>query len=205
MPSLRVICICNRELVRRDFWQQFALVLAARPEAIILRAKELGESDYSDFARIAIERSKSSDVKLILHNFPAVALDLDHPYIHLPFSEFEKLKSSECEFLSLLGVSVHSLEEAQFCEQAGADYLLAGNIFETECKPGLAGKGLAYLSELRKKINTPMYGIGGIRPANVRNVMATGVAGVALMSPFMQADDPHELMNNLQKGSQHGR
>ncbi|MBE0344308.1 thiamine phosphate synthase, partial [Paenibacillus sp. 28ISP30-2] len=40
------------------------------------------------------------------------------------------------------GVSVHSLEEAQAAEQAGAGYVLYGQVFETNCKPGVTPRGL---------------------------------------------------------------
>ena len=47
-----------------------------------------------------------------------------------------------------IGVSCHSLEDALEAQQLGATYLTAGHIFETDCKKGLPGRGLDFLTSV---------------------------------------------------------
>lgn len=97
---------------------------------IILREKYLSEQEYFNLAKNVL--SVCDKDKLIIHNFRETAVKLGVKKIHLPFGAFKDLKGRE-DF-DLLGTSVHSTEDAIFAEENGADYITAGNIFETDCK-----------------------------------------------------------------------
>ena len=80
--------------------------------------------------------------------------------LHLPL---EMLKTiGRPEGLTLLGTSIHSVEDAKEAGRLGADYVFAGNIFETDCKKGLPGRGLEFLENVCKEVDIPVYAIGGI-------------------------------------------
>lgn len=90
----------------------------------------------------------------------------------------------------IVGCSVHSLEEAQIAEQQGADYVMFGHVYETLSKPGLIPKGLEQMSFISKTISIPVIAIGGIKPANSRDVIEAGAQGVAVLSGILEAEDP---------------
>lgn len=90
----------------------------------------------------------------------------------------------------LAGLSVHSLREAKQAEKNGADYLLYGHIYPTASKPNLEPHGLEVLQKLINRVTTPVIAIGGIAPKNISDVLQTGVAGVAVLSGILLADDP---------------
>ena len=50
--------------------------------------------------------------------------------------------------MQLVGVSVHTVEEAIFVEKHGGSYLMAGHIFATDCKKGLMPRGIEFLKEI---------------------------------------------------------
>ena len=58
---------------------------------------------------------------------------------------------------NLIGVSVHSVEEAIFAEKMGAGYVTAGHIFLTDCKKGLAARGLPFLKNVCESVGIPVY------------------------------------------------
>ena len=70
----------------------------------------------------------------------------------------------------MLGTSVHSTEDAIFAEESGADYITAGNIFETDCKKGLKGKGVNFLRNVCDSVNIPVYAIGGINADTAKRI-----------------------------------
>lgn len=99
----------------------------------------------------------------------------------------------------LMGVSVHSLEEALEAVEAGADYLTFGHIFPTESKPGLPPRGLEALQRVVEAVPVPVLAIGGITAQRLPSVLETGCAGVALIGGVMAAEDPVEAVRALRR------
>ncbi|MCK9909775.1 thiamine phosphate synthase, partial [Microbacteriaceae bacterium K1510] len=89
-----------------------------------------------------------------------------------------------------IGRSVHSFAEAQEMAAAGVDYLLYGHIYASGSKPDLTPRGTEELSRMTEALSVPVIAIGGILPAFVRDVMATGCAGIAVLSGITAAQDP---------------
>lgn len=100
----------------------------------------------------------------------------------------------------LIGVSTHSLKEAQEAEQAGADFILFGPVYFTPSKAAYGKpQGTAALKEVVEKISLPVYAIGGIKPENIEEVRRTGIQGVALISAVLSADDPRKATEEILK------
>jgi thiamine-phosphate diphosphorylase len=90
----------------------------------------------------------------------------------------------------MVGRSVHTLAAARAAEAEGADYVIAGSIFSTRSHPGAAPAGLPFLREVADGLDIPVLAIGGITPENAGACLQAGAAGVAVLSPLMDADDP---------------
>lgn len=94
----------------------------------------------------------------------------------------------------LIGRSVHSPEEA--VAAAGAvDYLIAGTVWATTSKPGLAGSNLLGpegLSRIVQAVRVPVFAIGGVSVDRVAEVWKRGAAGVAAIGLFMGPHRPGE-------------
>jgi thiazole tautomerase (transcriptional regulator TenI) len=85
-----------------------------------------------------------------------------------------------------IGVSVHNIEEIQLA--ADADFFLFGHVFETASKSGLIGRGVDTLLEVVQQTSKPVIALGGINSKRITQVMASGCAGVAVMSGFFEID-----------------
>ena len=157
-----------------------------KPDALILREKDLSETEYEALAQSVLAICSKHQLPCILHNFPKAAKELHHPAIHLPLPILRKLPDKEKVFFKVLGASCHSVEEAMEAEKLGCTYITAGHIFETDCKKGLPGKGLDFLKDVCRNVSIPVYAIGGIGPANVDAIWEAGAAGACRMSSFMR-------------------
>ena len=131
-------------------------------------------------------------INLILHqNYD---LNLDDKYniegIHLSYSIFkslnENIKAELIKKYKRIGVSVHSLNEAKEVESLGASYVVAGHIFETDCKKGLEPRGLKFIEDLSSALSIPIFAIGGIDEKNSLSVINNGAFGVCMMSSIMK-------------------
>ena len=90
----------------------------------------------------------------------------------------------------VVGVSTHSLEEAQEAERRGADFVVFGPVFETESKRVYGPPvGLDALASVTARVRIPVLAIGGISLTNFRETFDRGAAGVAAISLFAHAED----------------
>ncbi|MDQ3698534.1 MAG: thiamine phosphate synthase [Gemmatimonadota bacterium] len=89
----------------------------------------------------------------------------------------------------VVGASVGS--EAEVAAALGADYVGVGPVFATRSK-GDAGLplGVSEMVRLALACRVPAVAIGGIRVENVRSVIETGVAGVAVIEAVFGSSDP---------------
>jgi thiamine monophosphate synthase len=98
----------------------------------------------------------------------------------------------------VVGTSVHSRDDAELSKRFPLSYLIASNIFVTDCKKGLPGRGIAFLEEMKSlRPDIPLIALGGIDEQNASMVLEHGADGVALMSGFMRSSDPASLVDHL--------
>jgi thiamine-phosphate pyrophosphorylase len=97
----------------------------------------------------------------------------------------------------LIGVSVHSLEQARAAVLDGADYLGVGPTFSSSTKAFDHYPGPELLRAVAAEISLPTFAIGGIDRDNLPRVLATGMRRVAVGSAVVDADNPAVVAANL--------
>lgn len=183
--SFRRIAVSNRHLCREPLACRIA-ALKGRIDTLILREKDMAQQDYQALALEVKAACERADILLICHTFISAARTIDCPCIHLPLSRFAEAKAEgSLRDFRLTGASVHSLKEALLAQELGADYVIAGNIFETSCKQGLPGKGTEFLEKLCRELAIPVWGLGGITAENEEQIRQSGAAGACRMSGYM--------------------
>lgn len=197
MSMCKVICVTNRHLVRGDFLTQLEKIVFAGADGVILREKDLMETDYMRLAEKAAAVCGKYGVPLMAHTYIEAARQLGISNIHLPFHLFRQMNEEQKRQFTMIGVSVHSTEEAGIAEKESASYVTAGHVFPTDCKKGLAPRGLKFLAEVCGAVRIPVYAIGGVTQENGADCIRAGAAGVCLMSSLMMAAEPGKLMEQL--------
>ena len=200
---IKLNIITNRKLCENEnLEKQIKKIFSAYEKKIILknfeivtltlREKDLGKNEYLNLVEKIYPICKRYGIDLILHqNYD---LNLDEKYniegIHLSYEIFKSLNKNIREKLikkyKRIGVSIHSLEEAKDVENLGATYVVAGHIFETDCKKALEPRGLNFIKELSSILTIPIFAIGGINEENSNLVLNSGAFGVCMMSSLMK-------------------
>lgn len=90
-----------------------------------------------------------------------------------------------------IGASVHDVPTADRRRLEGADYLVAGSVYDTRSHPGASPAGLALIEGLAP-MDLPIVAIGGVTAERVRDVCAAGAKGVAVIRAVWSASDPVE-------------
>lgn len=128
----------------------------------------------------------------------AVAIDADGVHIGQE-DETVKMVREKIGADKILGVSVHTTEEAMAASQDGADYFGIGPVFPTKTKADAKpSRGTTLIEKLRKDgCRTPIVGIGGITIENARSVIDAGGDGVSVITAISQAESPLEAAKSL--------
>ena len=176
--NIPCICVTNRTLCRDDFLTRIDhIAKKGVADAILLREKDLTEREYLELAEKVLSICKAHNRRCILHTYYKAAKELGCKEIHLPLPLLQKMREEgEKQWFTTVGTSVHSLKQANLAMHLQADYMTAGHIFETDCKKGLPGRGLSFLSKVVCKSEVPVYGIGGISADNAGQIMERPVS-----------------------------
>lgn len=184
MCKMKITAVTSRRLCP-DFFKRLK-ELSELGIPTVLREKDLGEAEYFELCKKAAEISDT----IIPHTYISAARELSIKKIHLPL---HILETADVSGFDTVGASVHSPGEAKKAEALGATYIIAGHVFETDCKRGAPPRGLDFLKAVCGAVNLPVFAIGGISPQNAPSVINAGAAGVCVMSSFMKAESAAEL------------
>ena len=201
--KIKLNIISNRKLCEnKNLEKQIEKIFSAYQRKIILenfeivsltlREKDLNKNEYLKLVEKIYPICQKYRIDLILHqNYD---LRLDNKYnikgLHLSYNTFKSLNKNIREELirkyKKIGVSIHSINEAKEVENLGANYVVAGHIFKTDCKKDLEPRGLKFIQELSVILTIPIFAIGGINQENSHLVINSGAFGVCMMSSLMK-------------------
>lgn len=182
------------ECTMEEYIIQLEKCVALHPYAVILRDKDMYGQDYRELARRVQKICSEYSVKMFVHSDISAAEYAGCANVHFSMEHFKQMCNEQADAIKRLdcvSVSCHSVEEAVYAAGAGADQIVLGTIFETQCKPGKTGAGLDFLKEVCTAVHqvnpeVKVYAIGGIKPDNIEKVLKAGADGGCMMSWFMQ-------------------
>jgi thiamine-phosphate pyrophosphorylase len=129
----------------------------------------------------------------------AIALNADGVHIGQEDEHVEDVRKKIGD--KIIGVSVHSYEEAIAAAAGGADYFGIGPVFPTKTKEDAKpSNGTKLIEELRERgLSIPIVGIGGITPENAGTVIEAGADGVSVITAISYANCVTEAAKALRK------
>ena len=171
------IAVTNRHLCKGDYFTQIEKIASHKPLAILLREKDLSFDKYLALSSEAARICGLRGVPVIAHTYAVPGIHR----LHVPSA----LANEELAREYSLSVSVHSPEEARMAAALGAQFVIAGHIFETGSKPDAPPRGLDFLREICGSVRIPVFAIGGITMENAGQCLDAGASGVCRMSYWM--------------------
>lgn len=168
---------------------------------IQLREKDCSTLEFIEQARAIKKFLGARKIPLIINDRLDVALAVGADGVHLGQSDMPLEIAQKIAGPSvLIGISAESVQDAIAAENGGADYLGVSPIYATPTKTDTAPPlGLQGLREIKKRVNIPLVGIGGLNKSNAAEVIRSGADGVAVVSAIVAADDPQRAAMNLKQ------
>ena len=163
-----------------------AVVATAIP-LVQLREKSLTARVLYELTTRAAAIAKGSSTRLLVNDRFDIARAAGADGVHLTTRSLPALIVRQiCGEDFLIGVSTHSLDEAQNARTQGADFIVFGPVFETPSKQIYGPpQGLEKLREVTNALDGfPVLAIGGINLDNTAACLTAGASGIAGISLF---------------------
>ncbi|WP_074210048.1 thiamine phosphate synthase [Peptoclostridium litorale] len=167
---------------------------------IMIREKRLSKEALLELSLEVSKAIGEHGTKLIVNSDVYAAKQVGAHAVHLSFGDFMSLdrdRMMNIKKFMKIGVSIHSAEEASRAEHFGADYILAGHIFHTNCKAGIEPRGIEFIKDIKDIVNIPLFAIGGINSSNITSAIDAGADGAAVMSIVMESNSPRGEVEKL--------
>ncbi len=183
-----------------DLIRAVALALDGGVDWVQLRDKSASAAAMFSQASRLQTVARQHGARLSINDRLDVALAVNADGVHLagqslPVAEAVRLAQGRLQ----VGRSVHALDEALAAAKDGADYLTFGHVFPTTTHPSLPPRGIEQLRAIVHAVDIPVIAIGGITTENLPDVLATGCAGVAVISAILNDPDPSRAASRLRQ------
>lgn len=188
---------------KQTLYEQVEAALKGGVTCVQLREKELDEESFLKEAVEISELCKRYGVPFFINDNVEIAIKCHADGIHVGQEDMEasRVRQRVGEEM-MIGVSVHSVEEALKAVENGADCLGVGSMFTTSTKKDVSVLPKEVLRDICNAVDIPVVAIGGIGKSNISELAGTGMDGVALVSAIFSADDIEEECRVLRKLSE---
>lgn len=169
--------------------------------AIQLREKDLSNRELLDVAYKMRRLTEKYNARLFINDRVDVAMCVNADGVHLgqlsiPVYAIRKIVSDKF----MIGVSAHNLQEATAAVAGGSDFITFGPVYHTPSKLKYGEPvGVESLRRVKEKLFVPIFGIGGIKHGNIKDVMQSGVHGVAVISGILRESDVKRAVGSYLK------
>jgi thiamine-phosphate pyrophosphorylase len=181
--------------------ERIRLAAIAKLDFVQIREQDLSTSGLLKMAREAIRIAREiSSTRLIVNDRLDVALAAGASGVHLgreslPIAEVVnwcRVGNAPADFV--VGVSCHGAEEARAAENAGANYVFFGPVFDTPSKRSFGPPlGLELLRDVCGAVETPVIAIGGANESTAADCIKAGARGIAAIRLIQEARDANAL------------
>lgn len=174
----------------QTLYQQVECALKGGATCVQLREKQLGDADFLQEAIQIHALCQQYGVPLFINDNVEVALQCHAEGIHVGQEDMAAAQVRQrVGDEMMIGVSVHSVEEALEAVRHGADCLGVGAAFSTHTKADVDVLPEGMMKAICDAVDIPVVAIGGIHKENLLRLKGTGVNGVALVSAIFGAED----------------
>ncbi|MBS1634535.1 MAG: thiamine phosphate synthase [Bacteroidetes bacterium] len=181
-----------------------ASALDAGCDWIQFRFKQADEKTFQETAAKALELCKPYKATYIINDHVHIAAKIQADGVHIglddmPVAEARRILGNS----KIIGGTANTLDHVLMRVREQCDYIGLGPFRFTSTKeklsPILGAEGYQKIMQALqlRKINTPVYAIGGITPGDVETIMHTGVYGIAVSGIITNAPNKKELVEQL--------
>ncbi len=188
---------------RQSLYEQVECALKGGATCVQLREKELDDEAFLKEAVEIAALCRRCGVPFFVNDNVDIAVKCRADGVHVGQEDMAAAQvRGRVGDKMMIGVSVHTVEEALEAVKNGADCLGVGAVFPTSTKADADVLPKETIRDICKAVDIPVVAIGGIGRSNISQLAGTGVDGVALVSAIFSAADIESECRTLRKLSE---
>jgi thiamine-phosphate pyrophosphorylase len=193
------LCVLlTRAMCRRSWEDVLRGVLAGGAAAVQVREKDMADGALLAHARHVASMAHEAGAIVIVNDRPDLAVLAAADGVHLGQDDLAPHEARRIVGPDrIIGVSTHSLDQAQAAAEAGADYIGCGPMFQSTTKPQAVIPGPSLCGQVTARVGLSVMAIGGITAATAPAVLAAGARWLAVSGVVCAADDPEAETRRL--------
>lgn len=174
----------------KTLYEQVEEALKGGVTAVQLREKGLSDEEFLGEAILIAALCKSYGVPLFINDNVKVAIECRAEGIHVGQEDMDCAEVRRRVGKDMMiGVSVHTVEEAIKAEQDGADCLGVGAVFPTSTKTDADALSMDTIRAITDAVDIPVVAIGGLKRGTIDVLKGSGVDGAAIVSGIFASSD----------------
>jgi len=201
---IQTISLAPIYLISQDSYEDYSRLLLVASECFTaglklfqLRLKSERNQKYHKLVEALSGLAKQNNAKLIL-NGVATDIDIyDVDGVHLNADELINYTSRPISEEYILGASCHNEEELANASKLNVNYAFISPVSATNSHPEQGALGWDNFDNLRKKVNFPVYALGGMTPADLIVAKSHGAHGVAMIGAIWNSASPGQIINSF--------
>jgi thiamine-phosphate pyrophosphorylase len=171
-----------------------------------LRDKDASDDELLAAAERARERCHAAGALFVLNDRPDLAAACGADGVHVGQDDVPVARAREhVGDDALVGLSTHSMQQAQAGCRSGADYIAVGPVHATPTKEGRPAIGVEPVRYAASHVDVPWFAIGGIDRGTVAEVVRAGARRIVVVRAIADAEDPEAAARALRAALDGGR
>ena len=200
--ALKLYLVTDRDLsLGRSLEEVVREAVAGGVTMVQLREKDAATGEFIELGRRLKAVLKPLGIPLIINDRVDVALAVDADGVHIgqsdmSYADARRLLGPD----KIIGLSVENFKDLEVANELDVDYIGISPVYGTPTKTDTAEPfGLDGLRKAVQMSVHPTVAIGGMNASTIRNVMAAGADGVAVVSAICSAPSPHTAAEELKR------
>jgi thiamine-phosphate pyrophosphorylase len=180
--------------------------LAGGADLFQLRDKDASDDELLAAAETARERCRAAGALFLINDRPDLAVACGADGVHvgqddMPVARAREIVGDD----AIVGLSTHSMKQAQAGCRSGADYIAVGPVHATPTKEGRPAIGVEPIRYAAAHVSVPWFAIGGIDTKTIRDVVRAGARRIVVVRALTDAQDPEAVARELRASLNGGR
>jgi len=200
LKEARLYFVCDRAPGGRPLADVLAAALAGGVDLFQLRDKAASDDELLAAAEEAKGLCQAARALFLVNDRPDLAAAAHADGVHVGQDD-EPVAAARAVVGTgrIVGLSTHSIAQAEAGARSGADYIAVGPVHATPTKEGRPPIGLEPVRHAAAQVGVPWFAIGGIDARNVDEVVAAGAARIVVVRAIAEAVDPEGAARALRE------
>ncbi len=165
--------------------------IAGGAQLIQYRNKLANKILLNEQAKLLLQLCRDHQIPLIINDHVGLAAEIDADGVHLGQNDTAiSFAQKQLGQAKIIGISCYNvLDLAIRAEKEGASYVAFGAFFPSLTKPDAVFVSANFMGQAKESLTIPIVAIGGIRLDNVKPIVQSGCAAIAVCNDLFHSND----------------